>query len=299
MAAIKDDYVERVAQFGLDKSLIGIVAQPAGGGAVVKNAILILNTGTIHRVGHHRMYVLMSRRLAQAGHVVLRFDFSGLGDSAAHKFGQPLLESNLNDIRSALDWLESTFGVTRVILVGLCSGADHAALFGHSDPRVVGLVLIDPYIPATARYLLDYISRRLLNPPSWRSFKFRNSRLLAQLFDVGLFHGRRKSAEPEHLVFPEGHARSVFENVYRATVEVGVQLLVICTGKHHAPRVTYREQFTKAFASISFDGLLQLHFFEGADHTFSSFKERNRLNELIERWCETTKFDRNESLTST
>jgi pimeloyl-ACP methyl ester carboxylesterase len=292
VAAIENNFVERVAHFGPGKSLIGIVAKPVALSTGDKPAVVILNTGTVHRVGHHRMYVSMSRKLAKAGHTVLRFDFSGLGDSATHGKGQPLLQSNLADIGAALDWLETTFQVSRVILVGLCSGADHAVLFGHSEPRVVGLVLIDPYIPATARYYIDYLSLRLFNPRSWKRFRFRNSRLIARLFEGRLFYRSSKNAEPNHLTSSGLNAREALEDVYHATVKARVQLLVISTGRHHAPRVTYREQFIKAFASVSFDNLLQLHFFEDADHTFSSLKERDRLDDLIERWCQTTKFDR-------
>jgi len=296
VAAIKDDFTERVVQFGPGKCLVGITAQPAETSDGDKPAVVILNTGTIHRVGHHRMYVSMSRKLARAGHTVLRFDFSGLGDSAPHSSGQPLLRSNLSDIRSALDWLETTLKVSRVILIGLCSGADHAILYGHSDPRVAGLVLIDPYIPTTARYFIDYISRRM-DLKSWRQFNFRKSKLMRLLLER-LSRGLYRETGPQHLTFQGLDARASLEQVYHATAQARVQLLVICTGLHHAPRQTYREQFINAFDAVSFDDTLRLEFFEDADHTFSSARCRDELNDLVVGWGHATKFNRATSASS-
>ncbi|WP_407152782.1 alpha/beta fold hydrolase [Bradyrhizobium sp. ORS 86] len=294
MAGIEHDFVERVAHFGPDKALIGIVAQPARPFPADRLSVVILNTGTIHRVGHHRMYVAMSRRLARAGFTVLRFDFSGLGDSATHRSKQPLLQSNFADIGSALSWLEKTQGISRFILVGLCSGADHAILYGFSDSRVIGSVLIDPYIPPTARYFVDYASRRLRDVRSWRNFRLHKSKLMRRLverFSYGLY---RENA-PQHLAYQGLDARASLEEVYDAAVKASIKLLVICTGRHHAPRQTYREQFINAFSNVSFGGSLRLEFFQDADHTFSSAQSRKDLEDLVVKWCETTKFERTRS----
>lgn len=291
MAEITVKFVERVAQFGPEKGVIGIVAEPAEHTSDEKLGVVILNTGTIHRVGHHRMYVSMSRKLARAGRTVLRFDFSGLGDSSPHSSARPLLQSNLEDIEAAIDWLQTTRGISQVVLVGLCSGADHAILYGFSDARIVGLVLIDPYVPPTARYFLDYLSRRLRDVKSWRNFRLHKSKLLRRLLEH-LSQALHKEGGPGHLVYQGLDVRASLEKAYEITTQVGVKLLVICTGRHHAPRQTYREQFTSAFSKVSFEASLHLEFFKDADHTFSSVESRNELDELVRLWCETTKFDR-------
>lgn len=288
VAAMKRDFIDRVAYFGPGKSLIGIVTRPSDLAAEDKPAVVILNTGTIHRVGYHRMFVSMSRKLAQAGHTILRFDFSGIGDSATHSSGRPLLQSNLADIRAAIEWLEVTLHVSRVILVGLCSGADHAILYGYSDPRVVGIVLIDPYIPTTSRYFVQYIRRRL-SDLRLKRFSLRKSKLVRRVFE-NISHIFYRDAEPQHLTLQKTIARAYLEKVYHATAQARVQLLVICSD--YAPRQVYREQFVDAFAAVSFGDLLQLEFLEGSDHTFSSKKYRDDLNELVERWGGTTRFGR-------
>ena len=139
---------EQAIVFGQQKSLVGIVTSAATSTAPTgRPAIVILNTGIVHRVGYNRMYVPLSRTLAATGYTVLRFDYSGIGDSEPRADGFTPLASSLTDIREALDWLETVRQASQIILLGLCSGADHAVLYGPTDPRVVGLVLIDPSIP--------------------------------------------------------------------------------------------------------------------------------------------------------
>src|SRR5262249_53508035 len=145
--------------------------------------VVILNTGIIHRVGHHRMYVTFSRALAGAGYSVLRFDLSGIGDSDHRDDALPPLESGLADIKEAVDWLEGTKRVRRIMLLGLCSGADFAVAYAATDPRVVGLVLLDPSVPPTRRYFQDYVRRRALSLRSWFNVAFGHSRLRRMLFE--------------------------------------------------------------------------------------------------------------------
>jgi alpha-beta hydrolase superfamily lysophospholipase len=282
--------VERIVQFGSRGALVGIVTEPAQTIDNNRPAIVVLNTGTVHRVGHHRMYVSMSRKLAMSGHTVLRFDFSGIGDSAKHASGQSLLKSNLTDIKTAVNLLESKFRARRVILIGLCSGADHSIIYAHSDPRVIGTVLIDPYIPATVQYFVHYISRRVLQFRRWKRFSFRRSKIVRRLGER-ISQALRAHVEPQHLSFEQPGVQASLGTAYSAAVAAGIRLLVVCTGRHDAPRQTYREQFLKAYRTVSFGDLLQLEFFEEADHTFSSAMEREKLNDLVEQWCNSSASD--------
>ena len=77
------------------------------------------------------------------------------------------LEGVLADVREVVDWLVTTRQARRIILVGLCSGADHSLVYGISDPRVCGLVLLDPSIPPTRGYYVRYFLRHLMRPQSW------------------------------------------------------------------------------------------------------------------------------------
>jgi len=156
-------YYEQIARFGIRQNLNGIFAEPRGGRHADKPAIVILNSGVVHRIGHHRMYVTMARMLAAAGYPVLRFDFSGIGDSASRSESLEPDAAAMADIVSAVDWLSETRGIKTAVLLGLCSGADIALKYGHTDDRIVALVLLDPTIPPTWKFYLHYLSQRATN----------------------------------------------------------------------------------------------------------------------------------------
>ena len=153
LATMTGAFTELAVQFGPSASLVGILTRPPSEVPVRRPAVVILNTGIAHRVGHHRMYVKLARVLAALGHLVFRFDFSGIGDSASRGDSLNPIEAHQADVRDALNWLTASCGVNEAILIGLCAGAEIALKYGHSDQRVSGLVLLDPTIPPTAAFL--------------------------------------------------------------------------------------------------------------------------------------------------
>ena len=80
------------------------------------------------------MYVTLARELAARGQTVVRFDFSGIGDSEPRNDHLSPLAGCLADIKDVLDSVEGSHKLSRFILMGLCSGADHAVLYAHTDP---------------------------------------------------------------------------------------------------------------------------------------------------------------------
>lgn len=135
--------------FGHEHGLFGVLAEPAELDAAdgrAETAILMLNVGTNHRVGPNRLYVKMARAWAARGYRSLRFDLAGIGDSrSAAGYANTRLYSKGStvDVGAAIERL-SGLGVRRFILVGLCSGAYVAFQTALADPRVTGLVLINP-----------------------------------------------------------------------------------------------------------------------------------------------------------
>jgi alpha/beta superfamily hydrolase len=73
---------EEAVHFGSLGSLIGIVTSAARRNNEDKPGVVLLNPGIVHRVGPGRIYVKIARALAEQGFTVLRFDFSGIGDSS-------------------------------------------------------------------------------------------------------------------------------------------------------------------------------------------------------------------------
>ena len=281
------DISEVAVLLGEQRSLVGIVTRPGTPPPPGDPAIVILNAGVIHRVGHHRMAVTMSRTLARAGYLTLRFDFSGIGDSEPSSDKLSPVESCLADIKHTLDWLEQNSEVSRIILVGLCSGADHAILSGHTDARVVALVLMDPSFPATARYYLHSIARQLMRLRNWSKLLTGRSRLVKmwveQLLCSVLPKWRSRPITIGNIQF---HA--YLEQCYKSSVEHGIQMLAVLT--EDTTRQTYREQMIDAFPNVSFGTKLRLEWLPGSDHTFMREVDRSRLNRLILEWLESQKY---------
>jgi len=271
-------FTEQAVLLGPWRSLIGIVTRP-NSPQPARPGIIILNTGIIHRVGHHRMYVTMSRALARLGHTVLRFDLSGIGDSDERPDQLSPLKSSLSDIKDAVDMLERDHGSQRVVLMGLCSGADHAILYGSTDARVVGLVLMDPTLPPTARYYFHYVAQRLVRLRNWVSVATGRSGLMRLLLrkwrhDVSK---TRPELTLENLAFSPHLASS-----YASAVKSGMQILAAFTSL--SPRHTYLQQMLDAFPGVAFNNQLKLESFPDSDHIFTAQKDRDRLLHVITDW---------------
>jgi len=278
-----EGFKEQVALLGRDRSLVSIITRPVASPAGDRPGIVILNTGIIHRVGHHRMYVALSRILAAAGHTVVRFDFCGIGDSAPAKDRMPLLASCLEQIGDVVNSVARTYSITRFVVIGLCSGADHAILYARNDPRVVGLVLMDPTLPPTLRYYFHYVMQRLPHARNWLSVITGRSglmRTLAKHLGYRLRTGTH-SSEPtlESLQFSAYLARC-----YRTVARRSVDMLAVFTSV--SARHTYPRQILDAFPETGSGGSLRLDYFPESDHHFSPPQARSRLFRIIADWLE-------------
>jgi pimeloyl-ACP methyl ester carboxylesterase len=281
---------------GKQQSLVGVLTSALAAEPGSNPTVVILNTGMVHRVGDNRMFVTISRALAKAaGCTVLRFDFSGIGDSGPRIDGLSPLQSSLADIRDALDWLEQERRISRVILMGLCSGADHAVLYGHTDARVVALVLMDPSIPPTARYYMNYIAQRLGHGVNWMSVMTGRSGIL-RVWAEHLWRLCQPCRQSRPVTLKNLRFHRCLEQSYQNIVDHGIQILTIFT--EDSTRQTYREQMIDAFPNISFGSQLKLEFFQGSDHRFTLEKDRHRLIDLILNWMRSTNYRHSSGVSS-
>ncbi len=139
---------ERPVFFGGGRRLFGILTAPPPSAARADlPPIILLNAGTVHRVGSHRLYVPMARKWAALGFHVLRVDLSGIGDSPVHEGSAENLtypRDGLEDARAAMDFLADTTTSGKFIVAGLCSGGDIAFQLGFKEPRVAGAIMMNP-----------------------------------------------------------------------------------------------------------------------------------------------------------
>jgi pimeloyl-ACP methyl ester carboxylesterase len=263
------------------------------------SAVIILNTGVAHRVGHHRKFVSLSRRLARAGHTVVRFDFPGLGDSSAISGDTALLDANLAAIREVFDWVERTFVIHRFVLVGLCSGADQSIIYASQDVRVKGAVLLDPSIPRTRRYYVIDLYRRLMNLSIWVNFLTGRGRVWAKMRSL-IGKGAAPVAQTGQFSRPNlesPEAISFLEGVYQGALDNDAHLLAVFTAGPDYQH-NYREQIRDALPQVQFGDRLNLHFLNDCDHTFMRESHREFLYALVGEWLQSKFTDAEPSVTA-
>ena len=133
---------ERVVQLGPDQHLHGILSDV--GSQARNTVVLLLNAGMIRAAGPHRLNVTIARKLAEQGISSLRFDTSGVGDSPPRHDDTPILTRAWQEPQWCLDDLQYLLGIDRFFAIGLCSGAYAAYQCALRDPRLAGIVMLNP-----------------------------------------------------------------------------------------------------------------------------------------------------------
>jgi pimeloyl-ACP methyl ester carboxylesterase len=287
---------EEALLFGKMRSLVGIVTYPLESVATVNlPAVVILNAGIMHRVGPNRLHVKMARTLAAMGFVVLRCDFSGIGDSKVRGDALPFEKSAVDETREAMECIHEATGTEKFVLMGMCSGATISFKTACRDPRVVGAVLINArmHLHPMNDELHDYIRNRALARHYWRialfsSFRAKNWlkaitgkvdswEIISKMvmgFQIGsLFgHQRKVSSEVNHV---SANLRSLSErgvrllHIYSEGDEGLDYLHVILGGK------------LKEWRS---DGRFHIETIQGANHTFTLLWSQEHLMKVVQSW---------------
>ena len=156
------DIDESTLSFGPDGGLIGVLTRPASAASKepARVGCLLLNVGLYHRIGPRRINVKAARQLALEGIPSLRFDLSGVGDSRASASQSGFREQALADMKAALDEFQKATGLSRFIVLGICSGGANGMTLALDDERVVGLLMFDGYIFLTPGVRLERKLRR-------------------------------------------------------------------------------------------------------------------------------------------
>jgi alpha-beta hydrolase superfamily lysophospholipase len=303
---------ERAVRISLQPDLFGILSEPRDSSAPDLPLVLIVNAGSCYRVGPNRLYVSLARQLAARGFRCLRLDLCGLGDSITpdlDRENDPYPATAFRDIGLVLNYLRTQHGVSRVVLMGLCSGA-YAALQSAaqlSDPALVESVLINPLTffwkegmsieadpAARLRSSHDYMASAW-QPGKWLKMLTGRSKLgiagaLRMLVDHWRLrkpsgrastkdHGPAPYAFPTHppredlpgdLARLEKAGRHVA--CFFATTDPGYRILTFYAGKK--------------VNAMRRSGRMSVRFMDGADHTFSRRTARQALAQaLIDHLC--------------
>lgn len=150
--------------------LHGVLDLPAPSIATATRGVLVVVGGPQYRAGSHRQFTLLARSLAAGGVPAMRFDYRGMGDSEGEARS---FDSIAADVHAAIDaFFVAVPGLREVVLWGLCDGASAAMLYAGADPRVTGLVLLNPWARSeqglAKATLKHYYAARLLDPGLWK-----------------------------------------------------------------------------------------------------------------------------------
>jgi hypothetical protein len=130
--------------------LFGILTEPENDLAPSAPLVLFLNVGLIAHQGPARLWVELARACASAGTArCLRVDLSGIGDSPVRPGRTEMQGFPLDALKDMTDIRRAAPGHgSALILIGVCSGADHAIGSALAEP-VASICIINPAMYAT------------------------------------------------------------------------------------------------------------------------------------------------------
>ena len=127
-------FVEEPVRFRVgDDYLFGIIHMPESGKLRQREqGILFSTSGLRYRIGPYRQYVRLARRFCEQGYFVFRYDAPGIGDSEGcfrDLMGyRKIVVGNQSLARKVIDFFVRETGISKLGVLGLCSGAYDALL---------------------------------------------------------------------------------------------------------------------------------------------------------------------------
>jgi exosortase A-associated hydrolase 1 len=219
--------------------------------------------------------------LAARGFPVLRFDYRGMGDSSGDV--RPFDDVSA-DVRAALEvLLKELPQTTGVVLYGLCDGASAALMYCGADPRVVGVIIANPWVRTVASeartYLRHYYLQRLLQGSFWR-----------KLF-TGAFNPVKSAGEMASMAAAsrtgDGAGGRFVDRMLQGLRKSAATVLVLLsdrdlTAREFSDLCASDAQWRAAMAS----NRVRVVNVADADHTFSTRAALDSANEECARWLE-------------
>lgn len=277
-----------------ENNLLGIVHQSANASNL---GVLLVVGGPQYRVGSHRQFVLLARMLADHDFPVMRFDYRGMGDSEGEQRSFALVN---DDIAAAITaFYQACPALSGVVIWGLCDAASAGLFYAYQDERVLGLILLNPWVyteqGAATVYLKHYYVQRLLNPDFWRklfSLKFDFLQSLSslvvicrQLLSSSVATESKTAVNDDNPVDRVAATLSLPVRMRECLRRYKNPVLLILSGKDLTA-----DEFKAAVASDSewqallAEGRITRHDFLESDHTFSTQAWRDQVAVWTLQW---------------
>ena len=274
---------DEALRFGPEGQLVAILSHPetVRAGPRPGPAFVILNAGVLHRVGPHRLHVVLARRLARAGVASLRLDLGGIGDSITTSDAASFRESAVADTREAMTGLTAAIGAERFVLFGLCAGADNSIATALVDDRVAGIVLVDPAVYPTRRSRLRYLRMRLAEHGDMRDALRWGLRTAAQRVRLAVALIGRRGVDDAPSEGRERPPVEIFHRQLATLAERGVRVFAIFSGIHGAS-YNHPDQLFELFPDLR--GRIDHAYFPAANHTFTELAAQADLIATVTGW---------------
>lgn len=227
-----------------------------------KFPIVVICHGFISsKVGQHRIFVKTARAIVRAGYAVLRFDYSGCGESTGEERNISVSEQ-IKETQSMLDFLAThpRIDTEQIILLGHSLGGAVAAITAGLDKRVKKLILWSPVAQPLAELVAIVGAERYQECLQGKVTAY-------QGFELGpLFFSSLAQLHPLELIksFP------------------GKLLIAHGSGDLETP-LENADKYRQA-CDERLQGAVQLHVVEGADHTYSLPLWEEEVIGLTVRW---------------
>lgn len=273
-------------------TLIGVLHQPEQ--AQQRGVLFVVGGGPQYRAGGHRQLTLWARRLCSEGMAAFRFDYRGMGDAQGQFVG---FEAVDDDIGAAIDrFCEAVPELKEVVLWGECDAASAILFYAYRDPRVKGVVLLNPWVRTQAgeakAILRFYYLHRIMQRSFWQkvlSFRFNP---FASAWSALKLMQRSRAPRVKSAPEPAGALGAAIardgplpERLLLGLTRFQGPVMLVLSGRDLIAREfdelatrspAWQEQFRRKPVTR--------HDLPGADHTFSSAEQRNQVVDWGVAW---------------
>lgn len=267
---------EKVVKIGQPTPLLGVMTEPEENR---RNdmAIILLNSGVMHRIGSCRLSVKVARSIAdEVGITALRFDFSGVGDSEPRSGGVDFESAVVSEVVEVMDYMQSEYGVSRFVLFGLCSGGHVACRVGGYDSRVTHIIQIDGHCYPTWKSWYYHYAPKVLSLERWLG---RFKKAFAGVSSSGSLNGAEVAGiESEYFEVPDFGTtpeRRVIADRLKKIIDNRISLFCFYTGRQ--PSYNYANQFVDCYHDVDFGDSLKVCYMPDSSHIVSDPESQSRV----------------------
>jgi hypothetical protein len=268
---------DRLFKFGPSGTFLGSITECSDPGS--QTGVILFGLGISE--------VRIARRLAKLGLVVMQVRLV----KNYHDFDQKYEyydDSGVWACRQAIDELTSKRRIQRVVLMGICGESNLCFNTALVDPRVVGLILLNPHVNDRVT-VVDIYRRNLFSLSAWRRLLTGKSRLRAL---NAFFRSQVRSADQQSLAAQSRFKKDIilppdFDQKLTSLVNNrGVRALIIFSHAEAGLRYFWRIYGETVDKLVASGGLTFEVISRDAHNFYADDESAFQLCEIVPKWAE-------------